>query len=52
LTKLLLWAGAILLAIFLLQKINLLPQFKDWFKSKPLVIENTAIIVTEIKNIA
>jgi len=52
LTRLLLWAGAILLIIFLLQRVNLLPRFKDWFKSKPLIIENTAIIVTEIKNIA
>jgi len=41
-----------LLALFLLQKIDVLPSWKKWFSRKPLAIENTAIIVTEIKNIA
>jgi Protein of unknown function (DUF4230) len=35
-----------------LQKIDIIPSFKNWFKSKPVSIENTALIITQIKNIA
>lgn len=46
-------AGAvILLVIFLFQKINWLPDFKNIFKSKPVLIEGTPIIITEINTLA
>lgn len=42
----------ILAVIFLFQKINLFPSFKDLFKSQPLVIEETPIILKEINTLA
>ncbi len=46
-------AGAvILLVIFLFQKINWLPDFKNIFKSKPVLIEETPVIITEINTLA
>lgn len=42
----------ILAVIFLFQKINLFPSFKDIFKSQPLVIEETPIILKEINTLA
>jgi Protein of unknown function (DUF4230) len=38
--------------IFLLQKIQWLPSFKDLFKSQPVLIENTPLVIQEIKSIA
>lgn len=42
----------ILAVIFLFQKINLFPSFKDIFKSQPLVIEETPVILKEINTLA
>lgn len=42
----------ILAVIFLFQKVNLFPSFKDLFKSQPLVIEETPIILKEINTLA
>jgi len=42
----------ILLVIFLFQKINWLPSFKNIFKSQPVVIDETPIIIEEIKSLA
>jgi hypothetical protein len=44
--------AAILLVIFLFQKINWLPSFKNIFGSKPVVIEATPVIITEINTLA
>lgn len=41
-----------LLIIFLLQKINLLPSFKNIFSSKPINIEETPIIIQQINTLA
>ncbi|CAN5722706.1 hypothetical protein BH10BAC3_BH10BAC3_26020 [soil metagenome] len=38
--------------LFLFQRIHIIPNFKDWFKNKPLLIENTPLVITQIKNIA
>ena len=42
----------ILGGIYLLQRGNLLPSFSGIFKSKPVTIENSAIIIREINNLA
>lgn len=44
--------AAILLVIFLFQKVNWLPSFKNIFGSKPVAIEATPIIITEINTLA
>jgi hypothetical protein len=44
--------AAILSVIFLFQKINWLPSFKNIFGSKPVVIEATPVIITEINTLA
>jgi len=43
---------AILGIIFLFQKINWLPSFKNIFSSKPVLIDQTPIIIKEIKTLA
>ena len=43
---------AVLLIIFLFQKINWLPSFKNIFASKPVVIEETPIIIKEINTLS
>ena len=52
LQKYLVMAVVALVIIFLFQKINWLPSFKDVFKSKPVLIEETPIIITEINALA
>ncbi len=52
LQKYLLIAAIILLIIFLFQKINWLPSFKNIFSSKPLLIEETPVIIKEINTLA
>lgn len=52
LQKYLLAAAVFLLIIFLFQKINWLPSFKNIFSSKPIIIEETPIIITEINTLA
>jgi hypothetical protein len=44
--------AAILLIIFLLQKINLLPSFKNIFSSKPINIEETPVVIQQINTLA
>ncbi len=52
LQKYLLIAAIILLIIFLFQKINWLPSFKNIFSSKPVLIEETPVIIKEINTLA
>jgi len=42
----------VLAVIVLFQRIQWLPSFGDWFKSKPVEIENTAIVIKEINALA
>ena len=43
---------AVLLIIFLFQKINWLPDFKNIFRSKPINIEETPVIIQQINSLA
>lgn len=52
LQKYLVIAAVALMIIFLFQKINWLPSFKNIFKSQPVLIEETPIIITEINALA
>jgi hypothetical protein len=52
LKKYLVIIASILLIIFLLQKINLLPSFSGLFKSKPVIIEETPVLIKEIHNLS
>ncbi|MEO6636870.1 MAG: DUF4230 domain-containing protein [Ginsengibacter sp.] len=52
LQKYLIIAVALLLLIFLLQKIKWLPSFQNIFKSQPVAIEQTPIIIKEINTLA
>lgn len=40
------------ITFFILQKVKLLPSFSDWFKEKPILIDNTPLVITQIKTIA
>lgn len=42
----------ILAGIYVMQRIKLLPSFSDIFKSQPVEIDNTVILVKEINNLA
>ena len=44
-------AAFILLVFFVFQKINILPSFKDIFTSKPLLIEETPVLIKEINTL-
>jgi Protein of unknown function (DUF4230) len=52
LTRFVLLIVLILSGLFLLQRIQFLPSFSDIFKSQPLQIENSAILIEEINNLA
>ncbi len=52
LKKYAIFAAVILLVIFLFQKINWLPSFKNIFQSKPVSIEETPIIIQQINTLA
>lgn len=52
LQKYLLIAAAALFIIFLFQKITWLPSFKNFFRSPPVVIEETPIIIREINTLS
>ena len=52
LTKYLLLILLLLVAIWFFQRIKWLPSFGNWFKSKPVEIENTAIVIKEINALA
>jgi len=43
---------AVLLIIFLFQKISWLPDFKNIFRSKPINIEETPVIIQQINSLA
>lgn len=45
-------AAFFLLVIFIFQKINILPSVKDIFSSKPVLIEETPILIQEINALA
>jgi hypothetical protein len=40
------------LAIFVLQRFSLLPSFSSWFRSKPIMIENTPVLVENIRDLS
>jgi hypothetical protein len=42
----------VLAIIFIFQKVKIIPSFGDGFKHKPLLIENTPLVILQIKNIA
>lgn len=44
--------AGLLLIILLFSKINWLPSIKNLFKSKPVVIESTPIVIREIKSLS
>jgi len=43
---------AFILAVILLQKVKILPGFKDIFKPKDVLIENTPLLIREIREMA
>jgi hypothetical protein len=43
---------ALIIMVFILQKVNVIPGFKDIFRQKEVLIENTPILIREIKEIA
>lgn len=45
------WLFAIIAGIWLFQKMNLLPSWKDIFSSKPVIIDETPILIKEIKSL-
>ncbi len=50
--KYLLIVAALLLIVFLFQKINWLPSFSGFFKTKPLLIDDTPVLIQEINNLS
>lgn len=42
----------LLAVVFLFQKIKWLPSFEDLFKSKPITIDNTPVLIKEINNLS
>jgi hypothetical protein len=52
LQRILVIAAVTFLIIFLFQKINWLPSFKNIFKSQPVVIDETPIIIKEINTLS
>ena len=52
LQRILVIAAVIFLIIFLFQKINWLPSFKNIFKSQPVVIDEAPIIIKEINTLS
>lgn len=52
LTKYLLVISLLLVTIWFFQRIKWLPFFDAWFKSNPVEIENTAIVIKEINALA
>ncbi len=52
LTRFIILMLLIVSAIYLMQRIDLIPSFANIFKSQPVEIENTVILVKEINNLA
>lgn len=43
----------LVLAILLIfQRLHILPSFSSWFKPKPVLIDNTPLVITQVKSIA
>lgn len=42
----------VLAVLFLMQRTQWFPSFDNWFKRKPLLIENSPLVITQVKNIA
>lgn len=47
-----LWVATIIVAIWIFQKLDIIPSAKDFFSSKPVVIDQTPIIIKEVRSIA
>jgi hypothetical protein len=52
LQRILVIAAVIFLIVFLFQKINWIPSFKNIFRSQPVVIDETPIIIKEINTLS
>jgi hypothetical protein len=39
-------------AVFLLQQLNLIPAFGKWFRSEPVMIDNTPVLVENIRDMS
>ena len=52
LTRFIILMLLILSGIYIMQRIDLIPSFADIFKSQPVQIENSVILVKEINNLA
>ncbi len=50
--KIYLLASVVVLLIFIFQKINWLPSFSEIFKTKPLLIDDTPVLIKEINNLS
>lgn len=44
--------GTVFLIIFIFRKTDILPSFKDIFRSKPVLIEETPVVIKEIRSLA
>jgi hypothetical protein len=51
-SKLFLVIAGIIMIVYLLQQANIIPSFKNIFKPKAVLIDNTPILITEIKSMA
>jgi len=51
-SKLFLVIAGIIMIVYLLQQVNIIPSFKNIFKPKAVLIDNTPILITEIKSMA
>jgi len=51
-SKLFLVIAGIIMIVYLLQQANIIPSFKNIFKPKAVQIDNTPILITEIKSLA
>ncbi|CAN5375377.1 hypothetical protein BH20BAC1_BH20BAC1_26670 [soil metagenome] len=52
LLKYFLFLGTVFLIIFIFRKTDILPSFKDIFRSRPVLIEETPVVIKEIKSLA
>jgi hypothetical protein len=52
LRRLLVFVLLLLVVVLLIRKTNLVPSLQNVFKSKPVVVDETPLLVTEIRNIA
>lgn len=46
------YAAALVMIYFVLTQMNLIPSIRNWFTAKKVSIDNTPVLVKEIKNIA